>query len=48
MMMPIQSYPFLDPIRTDPRYVALLRKLNYRTTGVGTYRPPVVASNAGA
>jgi TolB-like protein len=48
MMMPIQSYPFLDPVRTDPRYVALLRKLNYRTTGVGTCRPPVVAPNAGA
>jgi hypothetical protein len=40
MIMPIQSYPFLDPIRADSRYVALLRKLNYSTTGVGTCRPP--------
>jgi TolB-like protein len=48
MMMPIQSYPFLDPVRTDPRYVALLRKLNYRTTGVGTYRPLAIARHAGA
>ncbi len=28
MMMPIKSFPFLDPFRADPRYHALLRKMN--------------------
>jgi TolB-like protein/Flp pilus assembly protein TadD len=27
MMMPIKTYAFLDPYRSDPRYVALLRKM---------------------
>jgi tetratricopeptide (TPR) repeat protein len=40
MMVPLQSYPFLDPIRTDPRYVALLKKMNFRTEGVGACLPP--------
>jgi len=40
MMAPLQSYPFLDPIRADPRYVALLKKMNYRTEGAGAYLPP--------
>ncbi len=28
MMTPIKSYPFLDPIRNEPRFTALLRKMN--------------------
>jgi TolB-like protein len=30
MIMPIKSYPFLDPIRADPRYLALLSKMNLK------------------
>ena len=28
LVMPIKTYPFLDPVRRDPRYGALLRKMN--------------------
>jgi tetratricopeptide (TPR) repeat protein len=28
MITPIKTYPFLDPIRDDPRYAGLLRKMN--------------------
>jgi TolB-like protein/Tfp pilus assembly protein PilF len=44
MIVPIKTYPFLDPIRGDPRYVALLRKLNYDTEGPGTCCRPASAS----
>lgn len=30
MLGPIQSYPFLDPIRADPRYAVLLQKMNVK------------------
>ena len=36
MMVPIKSYPFFDSIREDPRYLALLRKMNFDTEGPGT------------
>ncbi len=28
MMIPIKSYAFLDPLRGDPRFTALLKKMN--------------------
>jgi hypothetical protein len=28
MLMPIKTYPFLDPVRNDPRHSALLRRMN--------------------
>jgi hypothetical protein len=28
IIMPIRSFPFLDPVRGDARFVALLRKMN--------------------
>lgn len=43
MIVPIRSYWFLDPIRQDPRYTALLHKLNYDTPIVST---SVIASGA--
>ncbi len=30
MLMPIKSYPFLDPIRSDARYLGLLRRMNLK------------------
>ena len=33
MLTPIQMYPFLDPIREDPRYAELLQKLRLAPSG---------------
>jgi TolB-like protein/tetratricopeptide (TPR) repeat protein len=41
MMIPIQSYPFLDPVRSDPRYFALLKKMNYDSAGAGIHPQPL-------
>jgi TolB-like protein/DNA-binding winged helix-turn-helix (wHTH) protein/tetratricopeptide (TPR) repeat protein len=32
MITPIKSYPFMDPVRGDPRYLDLLRRMNLLTT----------------
>ncbi|MGE5360680.1 MAG: winged helix-turn-helix domain-containing tetratricopeptide repeat protein [Bacteroidales bacterium] len=34
MLVPVQAYPFLDPLRTDPRYAALLAKMRMRPPAI--------------
>jgi tetratricopeptide (TPR) repeat protein len=41
MMIPIQSYPFLDPVRSDPRYLALLKKMNCDSARAGIDPQPL-------
>ena len=33
MIVPVRHYPFLDGLRTDPRYVEILEKMNYLPAG---------------
>jgi TolB-like protein/tetratricopeptide (TPR) repeat protein len=47
MIFPIGAYPFLDPLRSDPRYIALLKKLNYDPAGNGVRRPVAAAPPPG-
>lgn len=38
MIIPIQLYPFLDPIRGDPRFLKLLRKMNLPSAAFDDWR----------
>jgi serine/threonine-protein kinase len=40
LIMPIRTYPFLDPVRSDPRFAALLEKMNLIDPGAA---PPAAA-----
>lgn len=37
MMVPIQTYPFLDPLRDDPRFAELLRKMKLTPVSAATH-----------
>jgi tetratricopeptide (TPR) repeat protein len=50
IIMPIKTYPFLDPVRGDGRYQALLRKMNLASavSAAGTSTPASRTEPAGS